>query len=444
MKVLARALYHRLFTAEHPVFRSASVETDLLSLHTGGDAERIKEAYYVKKICIAMMILLVGSIIGVLLRFSASADSELGEDYSVVRGGDQDEAQQMILTANDGIGDMNFTLEVSPKLMNRTERNALIQEFFNQLEGLILGENTDLNHVVYNLQLKNTYAGFPFQISWESSRMDLLDKNGKIGEVQETVPVELTCKLKYGEYLETKVMNVSVVPPSYSEDELAYLELQEYLVKLESGNREEERFFLPKEWKGKELTWKKEVGDYSVMIWMLTPVVAMLLFVLSDRDLHSKLEQRRQKMHLEYPEIVHKLALYAGAGMTIRGAFRKIGRDYAKKERKGGERPTYEEILYICRELDTGVSERTAYENFGRRTGLREYIKLCTLLGQNLKRGNSALLERLREEADNALQETILQVKKAGEEAGTKVLIPMVMMLGVVMVMIMVPAFGTM
>ncbi|MFV3037886.1 bacterial type II secretion system protein F domain protein, partial [Klebsiella pneumoniae] len=67
------------------------------------------------------------------------------------------------------------------------------------------------------------------------------------------------------------------------------------------------------------------------------------------------------------------------------------------------------------------MSERTAYERFGRRTGLREYVKLSTLLGQNLKRGNSALLERLHEEAENASQEMLLQVRKSGEEAGTKI-----------------------
>ena len=61
---------------------------------------------------------------------------------------------------------------------------------------------------------------------------------------------------------------------------------------------------------------------------------------------------------------------------------------------------------------------------------------------QNLKRGNSALLERLREEADKAWEEQLQQGRRMGEEAGTKLLVPMVMMLAVVMVMIMVPAFS--
>ena len=48
----------------------------------------------------------------------------------------------------------------------------------------------------------------------------------------------------------------------------------------------------------------------------------------------------------------------------------------------------------------------------------------------------------LREEMEEALREQLHRCRRIGEEASTKLLVPMVMMLGVVMVMIMVPAFG--
>ena len=39
------------------------------------------------------------------------------------------------------------------------------------------------------------------------------------------------------------------------------------------------------------------------------------------------------------------------------------------------------------------------------------------------------------------MKERVLQARKTGEESQTKLLVPMIMMLGVVMVMIMIPAF---
>lgn len=46
----------------------------------------------------------------------------------------------------------------------------------------------------------------------------------------------------------------------------------------------------------------------------------------------------------------------------------------------------------------------------------------------------------LEKEADITMQQRKNMAKKQGEEAGTKMLLPMMMMLGIVMVIVMVPA----
>ena len=143
---------------------------------------------------------------------------------------------------------------------------------------------------------------------------------------------------------------------------------------------------------------------------------------------------------MDYPEIVNKLALYMGAGMTIRNAFIKMGEDY-KKYRKERRRYVYEEILITCNELQSGRSEMDAYDHFGKRCQDSVYMKLCTLLTQNIRKGSNDLLHMLRQEADNAFAERKSLAKKLGEEAGTKLLFPMIMMLCIVMVIIMIPAY---
>lgn len=177
---------------------------------------------------------------------------------------------------------------------------------------------------------------------------------------------------------------------------------------------------------------------------ILTIVTAVSVYAISDQDIHKQQEQRKKRMQKDYPDIVHKMVLYIGAGMTTRGAFQKIAGDYEHKKSGKELSPAYEEMLYACRELRSGVSEASAYEHFGKRTGLQEYVRLSTLLTQNLKRGNSTLLERLREEADRAGEARLQNCKRLGEEAGTKLLVPMVLMLLVVMVLIMIPAFSSM
>lgn len=208
----------------------------------------------------------------------------------------------------------------------------------------------------------------------------------------------------------------------------------------EEESRREDTWKLPDTYGEADLAWKQVVKNYGLFFWGLAILVAVAVFVLSDKDLHNLLLKRRNGMKREYSDVVHTLVLYLGAGMTVRGAFFRMSSDKEGKART----PIYEEIRYTCRELQAGVSEGLAYEHLGKRTGLQEYVRLCTLLTQNLKKGNGTLLLRLKEEAARASTERIASVKKSGEEAGTKLLVPMVMMLAVVMLIIMIPAFMTM
>ncbi|MBR3507647.1 MAG: hypothetical protein IKO03_02500 [Lachnospiraceae bacterium] len=155
------------------------------------------------------------------------------------------------------------------------------------------------------------------------------------------------------------------------------------------------------------------------------------VFFLMDKDLEDQVKKRREWLRLGYPDLVHGLALYLVSGMTIRAAFGRLGK-------------SNELAAYAFREMQAGVSEQTAYEHFGKRAGPREYVKLSTLLCQNLKKGSSTLLSRLEEEAIMAADGRIQSGKRLGEEAETKLLIPMVMLLSMVMLMIMIPAFSMM
>ena len=197
----------------------------------------------------------------------------------------------------------------------------------------------------------------------------------------------LFAKIRYGGYEREEAIPVRVVPVILSEEEQLYREMEEMLRQSQSDSLEEETWWLPQEWQGEEIQWQQIVEDNSLLLWGAAMLTAVLVFLLLDRDLHEQLEKRKRSLRQEYPEIVHKLVLFVGAGMTIRGAFQKIAGDYEAKCRSGERAsPAYEEVLYTCRELHSGISEGQSYEHFGRRTGLQEYIRLSTLLAQNLKK----------------------------------------------------------
>ncbi len=183
-------------------------------------------------------------------------------------------------------------------------------------------------------------------------------------------------------------------------------------------------------------------GENGPLLTGLGAVTGVLVFFLMDRDLEKKNEERKMEMRKEYPGIVNRMALYMEAGMTIRGAFVRIAGEYTKGKKAGN--PIALELAIAGNSLRSGVSEAVVYESFGRRTGMQEYTRFCTILSQSLKKGSVEISLRLRQEGERALEEGLRFQKKRGEEAETKLLLPMIITMAMVMLLIMIPAFSGM
>ena len=81
--------------------------------------------------------------------------------------------------------------------------------------------------------------------------------------------------------------------------------------------------------------------------------------VLEHSRKREKEKKRERLLTLEYPEIISKLALLLGAGMTLKAALRKLAEAYEQHKGKQGTgyRPAYEEILTACREIENGMGK---------------------------------------------------------------------------------------
>ena len=142
---------------------------------------------------------------------------------------------------------------------------------------------------------------------------------------------------------------------------------------------------------------------------------------------------------MDYVPIVNKITILQNAGMTILASWDKIINDYEKNSKE--TRYAYEEMKIARENIRNGCSETVAYIIFGKRCGIHSYIKFSNLLEQNIKKGTKGLKDILNVEVNEAFEERKILAKKKGDEASTKLLIPMGMMLIISMVIIIVPAF---
>lgn len=405
-------------------------------------SQQVKE-YYLSRYSTMLTVLFAGVLICLAVWWSARS-SPLLVDGSFIRrntygGGD---VSVELAAQIDGEEEEIFQYIVEERKYTEEEAETLYQSAVQILPEVICGQNESLEDVRHDLELVTRMEGYPFELSWESSSYALVNTDGTVDntKLEEGVVVMLTAHFKYEQSSRDHQMYVQVNPIVYTYQEILRRNIEELLHVQEEYTESQEVMVLPDSVESESITWKEIIRDSSGYFMALILLAVGFLYWGSGKELDRQLEQRKGELLLDYPEIVNKLALYMGAGMTIRNAFVKMGEDY-KKQQKERRRYVYEEILIACNELKSGRSESEVYDHFGKRCQVPVYMKLSTLLSQNIRKGSNDLLTMLRQEADNAFAERKGLAKKLGEEAGTKLLLPMMMMLCIVMVIIMIPAY---
>jgi len=180
-----------------------------------------------------------------------------------------------------------------------------------------------------------------------------------------------------------------------------------------------------------------------MLLLVFSLLLPLIFWIQKDEEVRQEALNRRERLELDYSELLFKLTLLLGAGLTIKGAFARICSQYEVSS-SFSLHPVYGEIRYMLREISGGVPQETAYENFGRRCGLPQYIKLGSLLAQNLRKGARGLTALLEKEAFLSLQQHRQAARKMGEKASMKMLFPMILMFIDVIIILMVPALLSM
>ncbi|WP_094096430.1 type II secretion system F family protein [Paenibacillus physcomitrellae] len=175
-------------------------------------------------------------------------------------------------------------------------------------------------------------------------------------------------------------------------------------------------------------------GDSSGFI--IGVILAFMVPVALISDLRSKVKRREQDMLIELPELLNKIILLVGAGETVQQAFR-----HCLNSKKGLDQPIYQELDKMISEWDNGYSFGQALENFSRRCALQEVASFSTAVMLNYRRGGSDFTMALRE-LSNSLWEKRKSVSRTrGEQATSKLLLPMLLLFMVVLMLVGTPAF---
>ena len=342
----------------------------------------------------------------------------------------------------DGLGGGENSMEVSVSVperrMNKEQFSDCVDEAVTILCQRMLGENASLQKVCHDLVLEKEIPEFGFKVSWESEKPEIISnmglvENGNVPEEGEVVYLKTT--LACGEETEAFEIPVTVVKTGDS----ILNQFMDRLKMLAGQNMDQEEIVLPGEFDGNALTYRRKGHSQNMLLILLGPVSAGCLYLKEFRDEQMKRKKREDSLLLDYPDLVSGFLILTGAGYSIKQALKKMTADH-KKAGKSGFHPVYEEMQITLNQVETGTPEVQAYAEFGKRCGLQCYIKFAALLESTVSTGGKNMRKLMEDEMEAAFQKRTDFAKRKGEEASTRLLLPMFCMLGVVMVMVVSPA----
>ncbi len=385
-----------------------------------------------------------GLLLGAVLVISAARSREESVIYGenrIVRP--ERGSSEILLCVGNGVYSMRLLLDVDARVKTGRELDELFDKAFAMLEKEMCGKNTSLLAVEYPLVLPASLPELETKVTWEASDSRILRADGELCNFELEGPEQLLLQatVTYGDESRTKSYSVVVLPYPYSGQELFEQEVRRAVE--ESGARTSRLDYLelPQTISDGELQWEEEGRGSSRKIYLLLWVGAMVLICLRETsELRNRMKKREGQLLADYPDFLSRFLLLLGAGMNVRGAWERMTEDY---KRGGRSRYVYEEMRRTTAQLEVGMPELQAYEIFGRRCGLLPYLRFAAILSQNLKKGSRGIAELLQTEAHEVFSERMAQARRKGEEAGTRLLLPMGGMLILVLIIILIPAFSS-
>lgn len=387
-------------------------------------------------------VMILVSVLAIFVHLSEVMDenSDVKPEFVRPAYGEGDYEEEMTLDVEDVLEEYSYHVVVPEQILSKQDEQRLLEAAQQEIDEEFAKNSAKVQEKV---QIQRSYQEGKVSAEWIFEPYDVVDDEGVV--VAENIPdegilvkAEVTLKCESSECFSERYFRV--MPKALNEEQKMLQEIEHYLQRQTEST--ENILKLPNQIDGKKLVWSTKKEYLPEKILFLGIVIVILLpFVDQSRE-GEKEKKRKAVLELQYADMVSNLALLLGAGMTVSSAWNRLTTNYFNERHKKAiyKKEIYEEMQKTVYEIKNGMGEERAYERFGERCGGYRYRKFGNLLAQNLRKGSRGLTNLLEQEAEEAFEERKSMARKLGEEAGTKMLFPMILMLGAVMLILAFPA----
>lgn len=434
----------------YPRMVNGKMRDAFVSINYGRDIDKNLKLYYCKKCTVGLIAFLLVTLIALCREIASTGYNQLQNGHRMLRPtygeGTDTVTLDVIIEDTDGFLEDQINLEVAERRYNTDMTLQKLEEAKIYIDSQILADNNSLDDIRTSINLVRRIPNTSITVRWELDVNNKIDNKGNInykGISEDGELVEIKAHIRYFDIEEIYPIALRIKPRVITKQEKIWNNMWIKLKELDLNSQYDETWELPRDIDNKKIYYSEKMDNSNLRIFAFGIIIGGLLYYLMDKDIEEKFIKRETEILIDYPEIINRFILLMGAGMTVKKAWEKIVLDYVNKLEKNENRKRYafEEMRITYYELNNGIVEEKAYESYGRRMKALPYLKFTSLLIQNQKKGMKGMLELLEYEAVEAFNERKEMAKRLGEEASTKLLIPMMIMLLIVLAIIMIPAF---
>lgn len=412
---------------------------EAMELYPGKTREEVRELLWKE----LSKKLLLGAILAVFfLALAVKSAQGRTEPEGIERPspGSTSAVEQILLETEAGW--QRIALEIGAREYEETQIEELHLAAEAYLDEVVPGENESFNKVITALYFPAELPEHGGSIYWSTDAPWVVTSEGEVlnAELSGAVEVAITAEISYGSEQRYFTRQVMVYPAEYTGEEAALRAAQSELARLEEATRTAERFVLPETVLGYAVQ-QETTSEFGASAFLVLLAVAIPLLLYSGYfgSLDTRRKERKELAEGCYTEFITKLSLLLAAGVSVRQAFLRLGEEY--ETHHGPEHVLAAELKVTRQELENGRSETEVYEAFGQRIGVLAYRRMASLLTQNVVRGVQGMRSLLLQEAKEVMAQDRANIKRRGEQAGTKLLFPMMGLLFLVFAILLVPAF---
>ena len=347
-------------------------------------------------------------------------------------------------------------IRVPAREYSEEELEDLLKDCIPKAKLMLLNGNAGFDSVEDDLCFFEKIEGYPFSFEWEAEDPERI---GVFGELLSQEPFETRIRMiaYHRSFSRDFGIPIRAVPGKRKQTAIKRGKLQKLVTEQLENNAmndaegpgsdkdpesaEKNELILPDSMEGEKIEYFTAGERRNPAYLAVTAGVCFALWYGFKKDREKRKSERIQRIREDFPGMLPQMTMYLSAGMTVRNIWFFLCEEAAGSGKPRS--PLTEEMEITVNELKSGASEAGAYADFGKRTAIPETVRFSALLSQNIRTGGSRLSDLLREETEKAVTQQKQRAVKAGEEAGTKLLFPMMLLLGDMMAIIMVPAFMT-